>query len=104
MTFDLGTGPKLDAIVLRSLCRNGPGPMWPLVYKAVRRGVIVKTISWKIEGMRCGACARTIEARLIREPGVRQAEVTYPTGTARILLDPVDFKMAYNHYFSKKKA
>ena len=78
--------------------------MWPLVYKAVRRGVIVKTISWKIEGMRCGACARTIEARLIREPGVRQAEVTYPTGTARILLDPVDFKMAYNHYFSKKKA
>lgn len=48
----------------------------------------MKTISWKIEGMRCGACARTIEARLIREPGVRQAEVTYRTGTARILLDP----------------
>lgn len=48
----------------------------------------MKTISWKIEGMRCGACARTIEARLVREPGVRQAEVTYPLGTARILLDP----------------
>lgn len=51
-------------------------------------GVIVKTISWKIEGMRCGACARTIEARLAREPGVRQAEGAYPAGTARILLDP----------------
>lgn len=48
----------------------------------------MKTISWKIEGMRCGACARTIEARLFREPGVRQAEVAYPAGTARILLDP----------------
>jgi copper chaperone CopZ len=47
----------------------------------------VKTINWKIEGMRCGACARTIEARLVREPGVRQAEVAYPAGTARIFLD-----------------
>jgi copper chaperone len=47
----------------------------------------VKTINWKIEGMRCGACARTIEARLVREPGVRQAEVAYPAGTARILVD-----------------
>ena len=49
---------------------------------------MVKTISWKIEGMRCGACARTIEARLIRVPGMRQAEVSFPAGSARILLNP----------------
>lgn len=46
----------------------------------------MKTIHWKIEGMRCGACARTIEARLAREPGIREAEVAYPAGTARILV------------------
>lgn len=48
----------------------------------------MKTINWKIEGMRCVGCARTIEARLVREPGVRHAEVAYPDGTARILVDP----------------
>lgn len=48
----------------------------------------MKTINWRIEGMRCVGCARTIEARLVREPGVRQAEVAYPAGTARILVDP----------------
>lgn len=48
----------------------------------------MKTINWKIEGMRCSACARTIEARLIRELGVRQAKVEYPAGTARMLVDP----------------
>jgi len=51
------------------------------------RGVIVNTINWKIEGMRCGACARMIQARLVREPGVMQAEVAYPAGTARILVE-----------------
>lgn len=48
----------------------------------------MKTINWKIEGMRCVGCARTIEARLAREPGVRQVEVAYLAGTARILVDP----------------
>ncbi|NBA95227.1 cation transporter [Pseudomonas sp. R5(2019)] len=47
----------------------------------------MKTINWKIEGMQCGACARTIEARLVREPGVMQVEVAYPAGTARIFVD-----------------
>lgn len=47
----------------------------------------VKTISWKIAGLRCTACTRTIEARLVREPGVRHVDVSYPAGTARILLD-----------------
>ena len=47
----------------------------------------MKTINWKIGGMRCGACARTIQARLEREPGVIQAEVVYPAGTARFLVD-----------------
>lgn len=47
----------------------------------------MKTINWKLEGMRCGACAHMIQARLVREPGVKHAEVSYPAGTVRILLD-----------------
>ncbi len=43
---------------------------------------------YKIEGMRCVACARMIQARLVREPRVRHAEVAYPRGTARVLLEP----------------
>lgn len=48
----------------------------------------MKTIHWNIKGMRCVGCARTIEARLLREPGVIQAEVAHSTGMARILMDP----------------
>lgn len=43
-------------------------------------------VRWQIEGRQCGACARTIEARLAREPGVRNAEVEYRAGTVRLLL------------------
>ncbi len=48
----------------------------------------MKTLSWMIEGMHCAGCARTIEARLAREPGVQRAEVAFSTRSARILLDP----------------
>lgn len=48
----------------------------------------MKTFHWTIEGMRCAGCARTIEARLVREPGVIQAEVAHTSGTARLLVDP----------------
>lgn len=48
----------------------------------------MKTLSWKIDGMHCEGCAKTIEARLASEPGVRRAEVSFPTCRARILLDP----------------
>lgn len=48
----------------------------------------METLSWKIEGMHCAGCAKTIEARLAREPGVLRAEVAFPTRSARILLDP----------------
>lgn len=50
-------------------------------------------VRWQIEGMQCGACARTIEARLAREPGVRSAEVNYPAGTVRLLLDDATVRL-----------
>ncbi len=50
-------------------------------------------VRWQIEGMQCGACARTIETRLTREPGVRRVEVNYPAGTVRLLLDDATVRL-----------
>lgn len=38
--------------------------------------------------MHCEGCARTIEALISAEPGVRKATVSFKTQEARILLDP----------------
>jgi copper chaperone CopZ len=56
-------------------------------------GPIVKTVNWQIDGMQCRACARTIEGRLVREPGVRLAEVMYPSGEVRLLLDDASVRL-----------
>lgn len=53
----------------------------------------MKTVSWQIDGMRCSACARTIQTRLMLEPGVRHAEVRYPAGAVRLLLDDADVQL-----------
>jgi copper chaperone CopZ len=48
----------------------------------------MKSVIFKIEGMRCGGCAQTIEALLKAEAGVRGAEVSYDARQARVLYDP----------------
>ncbi len=40
--------------------------------------------------MRCGGCARALQALLARVPGVRRVEVSWPEGRARLLLDPCE--------------
>jgi Hg(II)-responsive transcriptional regulator len=52
------------------------------------KGRDVKTATFKIDGMHCDGCARTIEALVSTEPGVRKATVSFETGEARILFDP----------------
>ena len=47
----------------------------------------MKTAIFKIDGMRCDGCARTIEALVSTEPGVRKATVSFKTQEARILFD-----------------
>ena len=49
----------------------------------------MKTATLKIEGMHCEGCAQTIKALVTQEPGVKQAEVSFAAGEARILYDPV---------------
>lgn len=52
------------------------------------KGRDVKTATFKIDGMHCDGCARTIEALISMEPGVRKATVSFKAREARILFDP----------------
>ncbi|MBI3375409.1 MAG: MerR family DNA-binding protein [Betaproteobacteria bacterium] len=52
------------------------------------RGFPMKTIDLTIQGMHCEGCAKTIEALLATEPGVKSATVSYGSGSARVLFDP----------------
>lgn len=38
----------------------------------------------KIEGMHCDGCANRVKGLLEKEPGVREAEVSYQAGEARV--------------------
>ena len=48
----------------------------------------MNSATFKIEGMHCDGCARTIKALISAEPGVQAAEVSFKDGQARILYDP----------------
>ena len=52
------------------------------------KGHNVKTATFRIDGMHCDGCARTIEALVSTEPGVRKATVSFERREARILFDP----------------
>ncbi|MBI4183474.1 MAG: MerR family DNA-binding protein [Proteobacteria bacterium] len=52
------------------------------------KGRDMKTATFKIDGMHCDGCARTIEALLAVEPGVRKAGVSFATRESRVLFDP----------------
>jgi len=47
----------------------------------------MRTLRWSVDGMHCAGCARTVEALLCREPGVRRASVWAKEGEARIQVD-----------------
>lgn len=48
----------------------------------------MKTTTFKIEGMHCDGCARTIKTLVEKEPGVKMTTVSYKDGEARVLFDP----------------
>jgi copper chaperone CopZ len=48
----------------------------------------VKSVTMKIEGMRCDGCAQTIKALLENEPGVQIADISFKNAEARILYEP----------------
>lgn len=59
-----------------------------LQHRPATKGANVRTAAFKIDGMHCDGCARTIEALVSTEPGVRKATVSFKTGEARILFEP----------------
>jgi copper-transporting P-type ATPase V len=40
-----------------------------------------------VEGMTCGSCSARVQRTLLQQPGVRDAEVNYATGRARVAVD-----------------
>ena len=48
----------------------------------------MKTADLNIQGMHCDGCAKTVEALLAAEPGVKAATVSFASGNARVLFDP----------------
>jgi Cu+-exporting ATPase len=44
-------------------------------------------ITLPIEGMTCGACAATVQKRLLQEPGVQEANVNYATAKSTVSID-----------------
>lgn len=85
----------IDAITSRSRAKAGASPRLGRSPKSKTgsgdqptKGRKVKTATFKIDGMHCGGCARTIEALVLTEPGVRKANVSLETREARILFEP----------------
>ncbi|OAF12437.1 MerR family transcriptional regulator [Bradyrhizobium centrolobii] len=52
------------------------------------KGSRMKTALFKIGGMHCDGCARTIAAVVSAEPGVQKATVSFNAQEARIMFDP----------------
>lgn len=48
----------------------------------------MKTVTLKVDGMRCDGCAATLQALLQTEEGVRNVTVSHEEGEARVLFDP----------------
>lgn len=48
----------------------------------------MKTVTFKIEGMQCDACANRIKSLTEKLAGVQMAGVSFGQGEARILYDP----------------
>jgi copper chaperone CopZ len=54
----------------------------------------MKTSELTIQGMHCDGCARTIEALLSAEPGVKMATASYASGNAKVVFDPTKIDVA----------
>jgi len=54
----------------------------------------MKTGELTIQGMHCDGCAKTIEALLSAEPGVKIATASYADGNARVVFDPAKIDLA----------
>jgi P-type Cu+ transporter len=63
---------------------------WPCarVLKIMNAPFDMETQSYPVRGMHCAACASIIEKTIRKQPGVKSAEVSYGTETAKVAFDP----------------
>ena len=76
---DLGTCPIMQALSVTKATKpktSGKGKQE------------MKTVDLTIQGMHCDGCAKTVEALLKSEPGVKSATISYAKGLARVVFDP----------------
>src|SRR5581483_8065353 len=85
----------IDALAGRSGTKaNRSEAAGPAPYGELRRqqrkakGHGMKTAIFKVDGMHCDGCARTVQALVSAEPGVQKATVSFKTREARVLFDP----------------
>lgn len=83
---DLGTCPIMQALSVTGLSET--------VNERGKAGHDVKTIEMSIQGMHCDGCARTVEALLKSEPGVKAATISFSSGIARVVFDPAAVDLA----------
>lgn len=48
----------------------------------------MKSLTMKVEGMRCESCAEMIRSCMTTQPGVQAANVSFDEGRAHVLYDP----------------
>ena len=54
----------------------------------------MKSVDLSIQGMHCDGCAKTVEALLKSEPGVKSATISYSKGIARVVFDPTSVDLS----------
>ena len=77
---DLGTCPIMQALTVTQASE-------PKTEMAKGKHEM-KSVDLTIQGMHCDGCAKTVEALLKSEPGVKTATISYAKGLARVVFDP----------------
>ena len=66
-------------------CRTALNLFWT---DRIKREQGMDSTTFKIDGMHCDGCAQRITTLLERQPGVRDARVSYSTGAAQVSYNP----------------
>lgn len=48
----------------------------------------MKSLTMKVEGLRCDGCANRVRTRMVGHPGVQAADVSFEEARARVMYDP----------------
>lgn len=48
----------------------------------------MKSVTLKVEGLRCDGCAERVRTRVSAQPGVKNTDVSFEQAQARVLYDP----------------